>query len=252
MERSPDTYRLFVGVDVAAQTVTAAWQPPQGSPGAPHTFDQTPTGRAALQRQLRAAGGPPAETLVVLEATGSYWVALAVALHEVGYRVAVINPLQAHHFAKAHLRRAKTDDLDAQALAQLAAALRPAPWTPPPAVYHEVRQRLVARDGLLAMRTQARNQRHALLQWPVVVAAVRHHLDAVIGDLDTRIADLTSEIATVLKEGAWGYCHVKFLLNETSPRRAGSGRRQRWYRPDPVAYTPIVPHFRTAVAAQEA
>jgi len=49
-----------------------------------------------------------------------------------------------------------------------------------------------------------------------------------------------------------GYCHVKFLLNETSPRRAGSGRRQRWYRPDPVAYTPIVPHFRTAVAAQEA
>ena len=203
MEHAPDTYRLFVGVDVAAATVTAAWQPPRGGPGTPHTFDQTPTGHAALQRQLRSAGVPPAETLVVLEATGSYWVALAVALHEAGYRVAVINPLQAHHFAKAHLRRAQTDDLDAQALAQLAVALRPAPWTPPPAVYHEVRQRLVARDGLLTMRTQARNQRHALLQWPVVVAAVRQHLDAVIADLDARIADLTAEIAAVLKEGAW-------------------------------------------------
>ena len=115
-----------------------------------------------------------------MEATGNYWVALAVTLHEAGYRVAVVNPRQAHHCAKAQLRRAKTDALDARDLAQLAAALQPAPWTPPPAVYHEVRQRLVARDGLLAMRTQARNQRHALLQWPVVVAAVRQHLDELI------------------------------------------------------------------------
>ncbi len=152
MERSPDLYHLSIGVDVAATTMTAAWPPPQGGPSAPHTYDQTPAGHAALRRQFRAAGVPPAEAFVVLEATGSYWVALAVALHEAGYHVAVINPLQAHHFAKAHLRCAKTDDLDAQALARLAVALRPAPWTPPPAVYHEVRQRLVARDGLLAIR----------------------------------------------------------------------------------------------------
>jgi transposase len=115
----------------------------------------------------------------------------------------VVNPRQAHHFAKAQLRRAKTDALDARDLAQLAAALRPAPWTPPPAVYHEVRQRLAARDGLLVMRTQARNQRHALLQWPVVVAGVRQHLDELIADLDRRVAALEAEIAAVLKESAW-------------------------------------------------
>ena len=119
-------------------------------------------------------------TDIVMEATGNYWVALAVDLHEAGYRVAVVNPRQAHHFAKAQLRRAKTDALDARDLARLAAALRPGPWAPPPAVYHEVRQRLVARDGFLAMRTQVRNQRHALLQWPVVVEGVRQHLDGAI------------------------------------------------------------------------
>ncbi len=129
--------------------------------------------------------------------------ALAVALHEARYRVAVVNPRQAHHFAKAQLRRAKTDALDARDLAQLAAALRPAPWTPPPAVYHEVRQRLVARDGLLAMRTQARNQRHALLQWPVVVEAVRQHLDELVADLDRRVAALEAEIAAALKASVW-------------------------------------------------
>ncbi len=139
----------------------------------------------------------------MVEATGNYWVALAVTLHEAGYRVSVVNPRQAHHFAKAQLRRAKTDALDARDLAQLAAALQPAPWSPPPAVYHEVRQRLVARDGLLAMRTQARNQRHALLQWPVVVEGVRRHLDELIADLDRRVAALEAEIAAVLKESVW-------------------------------------------------
>lgn len=115
----------------------------------------------------------------------------------------MVNPRQAHHCAKAQLRRAKTDALDARDLARLAAALRPTPWTPPPTVYHEVRQRLVARDGLLAMRTQARNQRHALLQWPVVVAAVCQHLDELSADLDRRVAALEAEITAVLTGSVW-------------------------------------------------
>jgi transposase len=203
MEKERAAYQLYVGVDVAAETFVAAWLAPGGQPSAPFTGEQTPAGFAALQRRLRATGSPPTTTLIVMEATGNYWVALAVALHEAGYRVAVVNPRQAHHFAKAQLRRAKTDALDARDLAQLAASLRPAPWSPPPAVYHEVRQRLVARDGLLAMRTQARNQRHALLQWPVVVAGVRQHLDELIADLDRRVAALEAEIAAALRDSVW-------------------------------------------------
>lgn len=53
------------------------------------------------------------------------------------------------------------------------------------------------------MRQQARNQRHALLQWPVVVAGGRRHLDELIADLDGRIAALEAEIAAALKESAW-------------------------------------------------
>jgi transposase len=202
MEREGARYQLYVGVDIAADTFSAAWLAGDGRPSAPFIGEQTPAGFAALQRRLRVAAGP-AGTLVVLEATGNYWVALAVTLHEAGFPVAVVNPRQAYHFAKAQLRRAKTDALDAQDLAQLAATLRPAPWAPPPAVYHEVRQRLVVRDALLAMRTQARNQRHALLQWPVVVEGVRQHLDELIADLDRRVARLDAEIAAVLEESAW-------------------------------------------------
>ncbi len=114
MEDGSVAYRLYVGVDVAAETFVAAWLAPGGKATAPFTGEQTPAGFAALQRRLQATASPPAATLVVLEATGTYWVGLAVALHEAGYPVAVVNPRQAHHFAKAQLRRAKTDALDAR------------------------------------------------------------------------------------------------------------------------------------------
>ena len=118
-------------------------------------------------------------------------------------RVAVLNPAQLHSYAQSLPRRGKTDALDAQVFVRFAAERKPAPWTPPPAVYHELRQRLVARDGLLSMRQQARNQRHALQQWPVTVASVLTQLDEVIAELDRRLASLEDEIADVLADGAW-------------------------------------------------
>ena len=199
----PPTYQLFVGVDIAAATFTAAWTAGGRPPSTPRTFAQTPVGFASFQQQLQATGVPPAATLVVLEATSSYWVALAVTLHTAGYVVSVLNPAQAHYFAKAQLRRAKTDGLDAQLLTQFAAERQPPAWTPPPAVYHDLRQRLLLRDSLVDMRQQARNQRHALLQWPVVVDGVRQQLDTLIAELRTRSDALEAEIAAVLQEGEW-------------------------------------------------
>ncbi|NJK82200.1 MAG: IS110 family transposase [Chloroflexaceae bacterium] len=93
-------------------------------------------------------GGAQAETLLVLEATSSYWVALAVHLHKAGYRVAVVNLMHLHNYARSLARRAKTDALYAHLLAQFAAERQPDTWTPPPQVYHELRQRLVTRETL--------------------------------------------------------------------------------------------------------
>ena len=84
MDDTSAGYQLYVGIDVAADTFTTSWLAPGGTPTPPFGGEQTPAGDAALQRRPRATGVPPAATLVVLEATGSYWVALAVALHEAG------------------------------------------------------------------------------------------------------------------------------------------------------------------------
>ena len=85
-------YAGFVGIDIAAKTFTATWVP--AGPARPRQIDQTTHGYEVFDRQLRTALPDSAPVLVVMEATGSSWIALAVWLHEHGYHVAVINPAQ--------------------------------------------------------------------------------------------------------------------------------------------------------------
>lgn len=75
----------FVGVDVAAESFTVVWQRSDTSPTRPVTFEQSTAGYTALQEQLCGTGAPPAEIHVVMEATSSYWIALATTLHAAGY-----------------------------------------------------------------------------------------------------------------------------------------------------------------------
>jgi transposase len=204
MSPVPSSYALFVGVDIAAASATAALLHPGQRPDRAFTVAQTPTGWTTLTAHLAATGVAPAATLLVLEATSTYWIQLAVYLHEAGYAVSVVNPKQAHDFAKALRQPGKTDALDAQGLALLAAKLTPPVWTPPPAVYHELAQRLGQRDDLLKMRTALRNQLHALSQQAVVIPAVRARQEALIAHLEQQLTTLEAELGQALRgDPAW-------------------------------------------------
>jgi transposase len=115
------------------------------------SIEQTSAGFAALQHKLQTIEPDPRAILIVMEATGTYWMRLASSLVAAGFAVAAINPPGTlwvpHDFAKALLKRSKTDAIDAQTLAMLGARLQPECWTPPPPVYTELQQRLVHRDG---------------------------------------------------------------------------------------------------------
>jgi transposase len=197
-------YPLFVGADIAARSFTAAWGRPDAPSSRPVRYDQTPAGFAAFQQALAAMGVAPAQTLIVMEATSTYWVQLANVLHTAGYAVSVVNPKQAHDFAKAVLQHAKTDPLDAKMLMALGAKLSPPRWTPPPAIYHALQQRLAWRDSLIHLRTQVQNQHHALLHEQVVVDAVATNQAALIADLTAQIQAVERELAEVIAiDDAW-------------------------------------------------
>lgn len=118
---------VFVGVDVAKEASVYGL-----STGVTRSFANTREGfRAAKGWIASQRCGSPAH--LVLESTGPYGVALAKFFHQAqGFRVSVLNPKQARAFARAQLRRSKTDRIDAVVLAQLGQALDPAPWQPLP------------------------------------------------------------------------------------------------------------------------
>src|SRR5499427_5525625 len=194
------TYELFVGIDIAATTAEVSILRPGAKAGRSCKIDQTPEGFHRLVHTLQATDNEPSHVLVVMEATGSYWISLATRLVHEGFRVSVINPSQAHHFSKALLKRVKTDAIDAQTLAQLAMLLQPAPWTPPPQLYYELQQRLAQRDALLDLQQQVRNQLHALDQLPEVIEIVRQRFEQLL-------TTCTAQLATVEAESTEAWQH---------------------------------------------
>ena len=115
----PAAYQLFVGVRHRRPLLHRRLGARGPGPARPLRYEQTPAGFTAFQAALAATGVAPAQTLMVMEATSTYWIQLATTLHTAGYAVSVVNPKQAHDFAKAVLQHAKTDPLDAKMLAQL-------------------------------------------------------------------------------------------------------------------------------------
>src|SRR5512143_722015 len=108
---------IFVGLDVSkavldvkAVPVTQAWR-----------FPNDPAGIDQLVQVLTAL----APALVVLEVTGGLEIPVASALGIAALPVAIINSRQAHAFAKALGRLAKTEGLDADTLARFGQTLRP-------------------------------------------------------------------------------------------------------------------------------
>jgi len=214
------SYEQYVGVDIGAEySSVAVLRPGRETGAAAFSIEQTPHDLLVLQRRLLSAGCAAERTLVVMEATGNYWIRLATSLHQAGFAVSVINPSQAHHFAQALLQRAKTDAIDAQTLAELAVRLQPPLWNPAPEVYEELQQRLTERDSLLNIRQQLRNQRHALHQRTPVVAVVEERLLKLLETVQAQIDTIEREIDAILRhEPIWATsAHLLLSIKGVGP-----------------------------------
>ena len=118
MERSP-TALAFAGIDVSKGRLDVHLRPSGRSLAVPRDGP----GLERLVAELRAI----APALVVLEAAGGFEATVAAALAGAGPPLAVVNPRQIRDFARATGRLAKTDRLDAEAIALFAERIRPEP-----------------------------------------------------------------------------------------------------------------------------
>lgn len=204
-------YQLYVGIDISAATFTAARMRPETKPSKAVDYQQTPDSFYKFQQDLLQTGLSASQILIVMEATGTYWITLALFLVQAGFAVAVINPMQAHNYAKSLLQRAKTDQLDAQTLARFGQSHKPALWNPPPPIYHELQQRLAQRAALSDLRQQVRNQLHALSVCPVVVPEVQRRMEELIRTFDAQIEAVETEIKQVVEQDENWSASIKLL-----------------------------------------
>jgi transposase len=139
------TVSLFVGIDVAKDTLDVAVRPTADT----WQVRNDDTGLAPLVAQLAAL----APTLVVLEATGGFEGPLLAALAVAAVPVVRANPRQVRAFAQAVGILAKTDRIDARVLAHFAEAVRPTPRPLPDAETQELRALLLRRRQVIEMLT---------------------------------------------------------------------------------------------------
>lgn len=184
---------VMIGIDVASEHVDVA---AIGAVVPLARYSNDPEGHSALADALAGLQA----TLVVMEATGGFAAALACALQAAGLKVAVINPRQARDFARAMGRLAKTDRVDAQTLAELAAVLarradvarfvRPLPE----AMQQELAALVTRRRQLVTMLLSERQRLR------LAIAVVRPSVEAVIAMLRQQLDDIETQMVAHVRQ----------------------------------------------------
>ena len=147
---------IWVGIDISAKHFDAAWY---GEDGRHHI--KLPYNPEAFPRLLEIV---PQAACFVMEATGSYYLNLALFLNEQVRHVSVVNPLRIKNYNRADMARSKSDKSDAYAIARFGQEKHPANWQPVTKEMAEIQQLRALADKLNMQTTQLSNQRHAFSQ----------------------------------------------------------------------------------------
>ena len=175
----------FVGIDVAK----AQWDIAVRPSGERWAVPNDAGGVVTLVERLQTLH----PTLIVLEATGGLERVATAALATAGLPVVVVHPRQARDCARATGQLAKTDALDARALAHFADVIRPTPRPLPDAQTQELRALLGRRQPLIGMRTAAQNRLAG------TSGRLTQDIEAHIAWLNARIATLDDDLETMLR-----------------------------------------------------
>ncbi|MCL2774569.1 MAG: IS110 family transposase [Oscillospiraceae bacterium] len=105
---------IYVGVDVAKNTHYACVTGDQKVITAPFSFTNDEMGFTKFQNSF--AKYPAADVIVGLESTSIYGENLMAFVAELGYRIALINPIETSSIRKTRIRNSKTDKIDAKSI----------------------------------------------------------------------------------------------------------------------------------------
>jgi transposase len=138
--------------------------------------------------------GALAPYLVVLEATGGFELTVAAALAAASMPLAVVNPRQIRDFARATGQLAKTDALDAKAIARFAEKVQPEPRPIPDQQVRVLGELVARRRQLIEMMTAERNRRRQLTNRRLIKS-----VDRLLALLQKELSELDREVGEAIR-----------------------------------------------------
>jgi transposase len=179
-----------LGIDVAKAKLDCALRLPEGK--LRHkVVENSPSGFQALSTWLAKQG--TGSVHVCMEATGTYWEAVAEYLAGLeGFTVSVINPAQIKAFGASRMVRTKTDKADARLIAEFCFERRPEPWQAPAPAEQILRALVLRLDALQAMRTQESNRLDVAR--PALKDSIATHIAWIDGEIARIIQSIRDHI----------------------------------------------------------
>jgi len=202
-----------IGIDVAKATLAiACWDGQRAV--AWGTVANTPEGWEQIAARIAAvvATAPATGVRLTLEPTGGYELPLALWASQHGWQVVRPNPRHVRAWAHGQGRRAKTDAVDAQVLAQYGAAPERRLWHPLPDEVAELEQLLHRRDELDDLLHRQRLRAEQVAVHPQMPQAVPQSVQRLLTTLEAEVAELDQAIAEhIASHDALQQAHTRLL-----------------------------------------
>ncbi len=186
---------FLIGIDVSADDFNAAFDGTDNQPQV-LSFPNSAAGHKRLCRWLQKTGRP---ARVCLEATGIYSLDLALALHRAeSIEVMVANPRSTRDFARACMKRSKTDRTDALSLLEFVRRMPFDPWQPPSSEALNLRAISRRIAALMLTRIQERNRLKAVERTREFSAALGEDIEAHIDYLEQSMERLRKQALEIV------------------------------------------------------
>ena len=177
----------YIGIDIAKATFALAIPRPNGGFD-DYTLPNGSTGFAQLKALM------PTNSHCVLEASGAYYLPLALFLDQHQLALSVVNPLVVRRFSQMRLRRTKTDKADARLLSEFGTNQQPVRWQAPTTLMSQLTQLQTLLEQYSKQRTALRNQREAFTHSGVPNPILEESLQKSLSHLDEQIQALEREL----------------------------------------------------------
>jgi len=133
----------------------------------------------------------------VMEASGVYYLQLAIYLHQQGIIVSVVNPLTIKRFSQMRLMRAKTDKKDAAIIAEYGKVENPAQWKPRTEHMLQMQQFQALQDNFTNQLARLKNQQESFKQSGVKNKIAEQLLDKELEHIGKQIKMLDNELLKI-------------------------------------------------------